>query len=49
MTPAVNKVNEEKSKQTALLACGNRTPERCFASRQNREAVTRQIFATAKI
>ena len=32
------------------LACvRNRTPERCFASLRNREAVPRRTFATAKV
>ncbi len=37
------------SKTLARLATRNRMAERYFESFQNREPVTRQIFATAKI
>jgi hypothetical protein len=37
------------SEKIALLTQGSRTPEHVPLSRMEREAVVRQIFATAKI
>jgi hypothetical protein len=37
-----------ESKQKYLLTCRDRTAERCFASKQNRELVPRQNFLTKK-
>jgi|SRR3989338_8996093 len=40
--------NDHRNKRIDALVSGNRTPERCEASRPNREAVPRQNFAAAK-
>jgi hypothetical protein len=44
---AANEMSEEEERANCFARVGMRTPERCFASRRNREVVARPRRATA--